>query len=437
MKELKVCLTQSQAEFVSSTCKFPLFCAGYGAGKSYVMGFSAVTDAMHSSKCIIGVYEPYSDLIRTVAIPNVQHWLNEFGIRFTLNKNEGAIYTSSPGIGDFYFKSMDNVEALVGYETYRSHIDELDTLPSDKAEQAFFKIMGRNRQAPSDVPQELRKWVEKNNRYECVNRISAYTTPEGFKFCHKMWDEASENSIRNPEFKIYHGKTQDNPALTEDYLDGLRATYPAALLKAYMEGEFVNLESGAVYYAFDRHKCYSSETIQPHDVLYIGMDFNVGNCSSTVFVRRGSTWHIVGEVFKKYDTPDTIAEIKRRWPNHRVIAYPDASGVKRTTANASESDIALIKNAGFEVRAYGHNPKVKDRIAAVNNSLANGVVFVNTVEAPESTKCLEQQAYDKHGDPDKKSGYDHQNDATGYVLAYELRIRKPMFSLDFSFASKE
>lgn len=401
------------------------------------MGFCAVTDAMHSSKAIIGVYEPYNDLIRTVAIPRVQYWLSELGIRFTLNKNDGAIYTSSAGCGDFFFKSMDNVEALVGYETYRSHIDELDTLPADKAEAAFFKIMGRNRQSPDDVPQEFRNWVEKNQRYECVNRISAYTTPEGFKFCHRMWDPDGENSNRNKEFQIFRGRTQDNPTLTEDYLEGLRQTYPAALLKAYMEGEFVNLESGAVYYAFDRHKNYSSETVQPTDVLRIGMDFNVGKTSATVYVLRGSDWHIVGEVVKKYDTPDMISEIKSRWPKHRIICYPDASGVKRTTANASESDIALLKNAGFEIRAHGHNPKVKDRIAAVNNGFANGKVFINTVEAPETTKCLEQQAYDKNGDPDKKSGYDHQNDATGYPLAYEMRLRKPVFKLDVGFTSKE
>lgn len=436
MKEVKVCLTRSQADFVSSTAKFPLYCAGYGAGKSHVMGFCVVTDAMHSAKCVIGVYEPDYSLVRTVAIPRVEYWLNEFGIRYSLNKQEQAIYTSSPGIGDFQFKSMDNPETLVGYETYRSHIDELDTLPTDKAEAAFFKIMGRNRQAPDDVPEDHRRWVEKNQRWECVNRIYSYTTPEGFKFCHKMWDEGSENVARNPEFKIYHGKTQDNPVLTEDYLEGLRNTYPAALLRAYMDGEFVNLESGSVYYTYDRAKHYSSDSVQAYDTLYIGCDFNVSNCAATVFVRRGETWHIVGEVFKKYDTPDMITEIKARWPNNKVIMYPDASGVKRTSSNASSSDIALLKNAGFEIRAKGHNPKVKDRVAAVNNLFANGRCFVNTVECPQTTKCLEQQAYDKNGDPDKKSGYDHQNDATGYVIAYEANIKKPIFSIPFSFAQK-
>ena len=436
MKEVQVSLTRSQAEFVNSKAKFPLFCAGYGSGKSYVMGFIAVTDAMHSSKCIIGVYEPYNDLLRTVGIPTVQHWLNEFGVRFTLNKNDNVIYTSSPGIGDFYFKSMDNIESMVGYETYSSHIDELDTLTTDRAEQAFFKIMGRNRQTPDDVPQELRQWVEKNQRFEVVNKIRSYTTPEGFKFCHRMWDPQSENAIRNPEFKIYKGRTADNPKLTEDYLDGLRATYPAALLKAYMEGEFVNLESGSVYYTFDRHRHYTSRLVQPQDTLHIGMDFNVGKTCGIVFVDDANITSIVAEVVNKYDTPDLINEIKTRWPNHRIIAYPDATGVKRGTTNASTSDIAQLHAAGFQVRAHGHNPRIKNRVASTNQMFATMRCFVNTIECPEVTKCLEQQAYDKNGDPDKKSGYDHPLDGMGYRIDYSFSLKRPMFKLDFSFANR-
>ena len=435
-KEVTVSLTKSQTEFVNSEALYPLFCAGYGAGKSHVMGFCAVTDAMHSSNAIIGIYEPDYSLVRQVAIPRISFWLDEFGIKYTLNKADQAIYTSSPGIGDFQFKSMDNVESLVGYETYRSHIDELDTLPSDKAEAAFFKIMGRNRQAPKDVPKEHRVWSDKSQRWECVNKISAYTTPEGFKFCHKMWDEHSENALRNPDFKIFRGRTQDNPTLTEQYLDGLKRTYPGALLRAYMEGEFVNLESGSVYYTFDRHTHFTARQVKPTDILHIGCDFNVGKTCGIVFVDDGGVSSIVSEIVNKYDTPDLIAEIKKRWPNNIVIMYPDATGVKRQTNNASSSDIALLKAAGFEVRAKGHNPRIKDRVACVNQLFADIRLFVNTIECPEITKCLEQQAYDKNGDPDKKSGYDHPLDGLGYRVFYSFNFKQSIFKIPFSFAQK-
>jgi hypothetical protein len=47
--------------------------------------------------------------------------------------------------------------------------------------------------------------------------------------------------------------------------------------------------------------------------------------------------------------------------------------------------------------------------------------------------CLEQQAYDKNGEPDKKSGKDHQNDATGYPIAYEFPVHKPVSEIGIRF----
>ena len=71
------------------------------------------------------------------------------------------------------------------------------------------------------------------------------------------------------------------------------------------------------------------------------------------------------------------------------------------------------------------NPAVKDRVIAVNTALEKGQLFINSDKCPETVRCLEQQVYDKNGEPDKKSGDDHQNDATGYPIAYELPIIKP------------
>ena len=42
-----------------------------------------------------------------------------------------------------------------------------------------------------------------------------------------------------------------------------------------------------------------------------------------------------------------------------------------------------------------------------------------------TARCLEQQAYDDNR-ADKEIPDDHQNDATGYPIAYEMPIRKPV-----------
>jgi hypothetical protein len=436
MSIANIALTKGQAEFVMSKAKYPAFCAGYGAGKSHTMGLCALLDAQHSSNTVIGVYEPYHDLIRQIAWPTIEFWATELGVTGKVNKQDSVFYSSSSHCGDILFKSMDNIDALVGYETYRSHIDELDTMSAANAEKAFFKIMGRNRQAPKDVPQEHRKWVEKTQQWECINRISAYTTPEGFKFCYKMWGPDSENVRRNPEFKLYKGRTQDNPTLTEDYIQGLKDTYPVNLLKAYMEGDFVNLDSGTVYYNFDRHVHNTKRIVLPTDVLHIGVDFNVNQTCGIVFVDDGENTYIVDEILKQLDTAALIKSIKARYPLHRVICYPDSSGVQRTAANASTSSIALLREAGFEIRAKRRNPLIKDRVASVVKKIENHELFVNTSKCPELTLCLEQQAYNDKGEPDKTSGVDHPLDGLGYRICYSFPVKKPIISVPFSFAQK-
>jgi hypothetical protein len=117
--------------------------------------------------------------------------------------------------------------------------------------------------------------------------------------------------------------------------------------------------------------------------------------------------------------------------------YPDASGASRHSANASISDIALLKQAGFVIRARSKNPDVRNRILATNKAFSDGKLFINSKSCPTVANCLEQQAYDKNGEPDKKSGLDHQNDATTYPIAYEFMINKPLFSVPIQWKTRD
>jgi hypothetical protein len=104
--------------------------------------------------------------------------------------------------------------------------------------------------------------------------------------------------------------------------------------------------------------------------------------------------------------------------------YPDASGGARKTVNAAISDIVLMKQAGFTVRANASNPAIKDRVAAANLMFERGAYMVNPDTCREYTAALEQLAYDKNGLPDKSSGYDHVVDAATYFVAYQFPIQR-------------
>lgn len=405
---IRLSLTEPQERFIQSRAKHPLFVAGFGAGKSEVMCWSGIGDAAHSATALIGMYAPTYDLVRLITAPRVCAKLSEVGVPHKWNKQENVIYTSYPRFGDFVLRTMDNPERIVGYETYRSHVDELDTLKPEPAERAWNQIVARNRQRPEGIEKPF-------------NRVSAYTTPEGFRFVYDRWVKNVTDG-----YEIIQAPTYSNPKLPDDYVSNLRATYPAELIEAYIEGNFVNLTSGTVYRSYDRERNRSGETIRPKEPLFLGQDFNTNNMATICYVKRETGWHAVAELVGGFDTPSTIETIKEKWPDHHITIYPDASGTSRKSVDASRSDIILLRTAGFTVKAKPQNPRVKDRILAVNGAFHRGDLWVNDRLCPNFAASLEQQAYDKNGEPDKSTGHDHTNDAGGYPIAYEMPVRRPM-----------
>lgn len=409
-KTLKIQMTEPQAEFTELNCRYPLFVGGYGSGKTETLINNAIIDASHSPDALIALYAPTYDLVKLILAARLEEKLQQFGIEYDYNKSDNYIRTRHPQFGNFVLRSLDTPERIVGYQSYRAHIDELDVLPLKQAELAWNKIIGRNRQIPKGM-----------NRYNVLNRVSAYSTPEGYNFLYKRWVKENPDPV---EYRLVKASSRSNPFLAESYIKSLESTYSGELVRAYLEGDFVNLVSGTIYYGFDRKINLSKEQVIGNETLYIGMDFNVGKQCCTIYVKRNKDqeWHVVDELVNLADTPNTIEALRIKYPHNPIVVYPDASGNARKTVGSSETDISLLRNAGFKIKVNKSNPKVKDRILATNAAFTNRNVSVNVDRCPNVTECLEQQAYDDNGLPDKKSGKDHQNDATTYLIAYELPV---------------
>ena len=186
------------------------------------------------------------------------------------------------------------------------------------------------------------------------------------------------------------------------------------------------LTAGTVYNAYDREANRSKETIRVSEPLHIGQDFNVNNMASVVFVERENGWHAIDELKGLRDTPHLIETLKSRYEGHAVFIYPDASGGSAKSVNASVSDLELLRKAGFKVRSDRANPRVKDRVLSLNTGFSKGRLWVNDAKCPEFEESLEQQAYDRNGEPDKTTGHDHHNDAAGYFAHKRMPVRKPV-----------
>jgi hypothetical protein len=191
---------------------------------------------------------------------------------------------------------------------------------------------------------------------------------------------------------------------------------------------FVNY-AGQIYYNFDRKENvlekYEPKTAEVH----IGMDFNIDPMSAVIAELKGNRIYIYDEiVIYSSNTDEMVYEIKNRFKDKHIFIYPDPASKQRKTSAGGTTDLAILKNAGFNLRVRNTHPLIRDRINAVNTKLknANGVrtLFIAN-NCKNVLKSIERQIY-KEGTviPDKDNNYDHMNDALGYLVEYLYPVRR-------------
>lgn len=407
MPTYNIQITEPQHEFIYSPHKFVGLFAGLGSGKTEAAIIRLVTLMQQDIGISVAHYFPTYRLASRRGLTGVQNYLKRLGYEYILNKTTMTITIPELNNGIYYLDTYSDPNSIVSYEIGHCVIDELDTLKKEQAEFVFRKVAERVRQ---------------NANHECGNTISVVSTPDGGinGYCYSKW-KTGENI--NDGFHYIRCGTGSNPFLPKDYVEQISKQYDPVMLEAMVNGGWVSFTLNKVYHFYDRKRHASTRTIQPTDHLHIGLDFNVGGTCATVFVIDGDKAHAVDE-FVSYDTQDFINRLAQ-FNNVEITVYPDASGNNRKT-NASESDIAMIKRAGYEVRHNQMNPAVRDRINAVNGLLSHNRLLVNHDKCPELATALESQGYDKKGDPEKFDTHpsiDDWNDSLGYFIAYKFPIR--------------
>jgi hypothetical protein len=249
------------------------------------------------------------------------------------------------------------------------------------------------------------------------NELDVAGTPEGYKWFYKRFVK----EFRPETDLLLRASTYQNNHLPPEYITNLEAQYPPNLLKAYLNGEFVNLNSETVYSYFDRERHHKSIELLDNETIHAGQDFNYNGCVTTLFVIRDDIPMQFGEIITK-DTYGIVTALKRY--KNTCIVYPDASGKAHKT-NATVTDIEIIKQGGLMVRVNSKNPRVQDRINSVNALLSHNRYYIDIDKCPKTTEALEQQAYNENGEPEKFAGAatpDDFTDSLGYLIFYKFPL---------------
>jgi len=402
-------LLPAQKQFVKDESHRILgYIGGFGSGKSFALCSKAIWLGLSNPGTTAMMAEPSFPMIRTVLIPAMNEALERWGVEYDFRVSPQPEFNLKLPGGDLKIlcQSASNWQRVRGQNISFVLWDEADTTDAETAQKAGEMFLARMRTGN-------------------INQLAIASTPEGFRYCYRQFEE-----LKGPDKRLIRVKTKNNPHLPDGFIESLQRNYPAQLINAYLEGQFVNMASCAIYPDFDRSLNYTDTEPRPLDTVFVGIDLNVGNCVTQHLVKRGEEFHFFAEAVYR-DTQQIASGLAELYPEHfrrgLLTLIPDAASKQRATAAAQESDLGILKKYGHKVQVQQSNPIIQDRINAVRALIEQGKIKVGN-GCPHLIRTFEQHAYDEKGRPAKGGvGMDdlsHAGDAAGYAIYRLAAIRQ-------------
>ena len=383
-----------------------LFVGGYGSGKTMALCKRMIALALHNAPAPVAIVSPSYPLARQTTIETTctllegkRRLIGSGDFWWNYNKTTHVFEITHKGrTGKLVVYSGDNPLSLRGFNLGAAGIDE----PFIQDQEVFDQMVARVRH-----PDATRREINLCGTPEQLNW--GYELVEG-----EMRDKHDVGFVR--------GSTRENEAVGESYLNRLVSMYDDKLAAAFVEGQFVHLGTGLVYYGFDATRNVQELGPVPDGVLWgCGMDFNVDPMAAVVFYRSGDHMHVVDEIeLPNSDTPRMCGRLKDLgyWDRGLREVFPDPAGVARHTS-AGRSDHQHIRDAGFTVLARPSHPAIRDRENAVNRKLspAGGGAPTLTIEprCQRLRKYLLSYTHELRNRANQKR-MSHLLDALGYAV---------------------
>ena len=393
-------LSQAQDSIAKDSTRFRVVVAGRRFGKTHLSIRELCYHARHPDKDVWYVAPTYK-MARQIVWKKLKNRLTD--LNWVAKTNETELTLQLVNGSTISLKGADNYDSLRGVGLDFIVLDEFADISPD----AWYETL---RPTLSD----------KGGKALFIG------TPKGIgNWAYEIYQNTQDDPLN---WKSYSFTTIDGGNVPPEEIEQARKDLDERTFRQEYMATFETF-SGRIYYAFDRMANVLKYIGNIPDVLYVGMDFNIDPMSAVVAHRAGDTLHIIDEVrIFSSNTAEMVEELKQRFPKSKLWVYPDPAGNQRKSSAGGQTDITILQNAGFVVKAPRVHTPVRDRINAVNSRLCDTIGIRRLFVDPKckyTIEGLERQTY-KEGtsQPDKESGYDHMNDALGYMVDYLFPVRK-------------
>jgi hypothetical protein len=404
------------------------FSGPVGSGKSVAFCYQALFQCAYNQglRGLIGA--PTYPMLRDATQRTMFEILELEQIGFDYAKQENKITLHESG-SEIVFRSLGDPERLRGPNLAWFGVDELTYCDPD----AWSRLEARLRD-----PRSLR-----------LCGFAAWT-PKGFDAVYEQWIEKPSSSyscvLASPRENFHVANT--------GMYDQLAASYDERLYRQEVLGEYLAVNSGQAYYAFNRNENVRRLDYDPSLPLVWSLDFNYNPMCSVICqiqdyrdyrfdastTRNLATINVLDELYlANTSTPQACREFHERCASYRRGGYPiqvevygDATGSARQRAadTVAASDWAAVR-AFFALHPNDYrvafkyqpsNPAQRDRVAAVNSKLCNSEGLRSLFIAPECKNLIRdlERVVWKEGsgnlDQDTDPKLTHLSDSLGYLI---------------------
>lgn len=392
---------QHQRDWWDSPAFIRALVMGYGGGKTLIQAKRAIAMARHNPRSPYMVVSPSYKIAKRTIIPTIVELLEGRRIRYRFNKSDHEFKIE--GAAPLWIGSGDEPKSLKGPNLCGAGIDE----PFIQAKEVFDQMLARVR-CPKARHRE----------------ITLAGTPEDLNWGYDICEGEDKGKY---DLELIQASSRCNKALPDDYVETLNNAYDDKMSDAYIDGKFINMASGRIYYGFNRARNVKEIPFPANTPSLLGQDFNVDPMAGCLFWIKGNHMHIYAEMeYMNSNTEEAIPEaqaIAEAAGGRLTIAYPDPSGKSRkTSAKAGTTDFTIIKECGVRVKARNKAPLIRDRRNAFNRKLGNGTLTIDP-SCKKMIKYLEQLSHEKLN---KQEEMTHLTDAAGYPVEYLFPIKRPI-----------
>ena len=392
---MKITLTKAQHKVSLSDKRFRVLISGRRFGKTYLCITEMMKYATKPNQNIWYV-APTFKMAKEICWSKLKEVLNDFNWIEDINETTLTVRLKKSN-SIISLKGCENYDNLRGSGLNFLILDEF----ADIDKKTWFEVL---RASVSDT----------------LGNVLMCGTPRGYgNWSYEMYLKGKQDK----EWDSFQFTTLQGGMVTKEELEQAKLDLDIRTFRQEFEGTFENY-AGSVYYNFHPVESVVEKQIDWKKPLHIGMDFNVDPMSACVAqIEKDKVYFLDEVIIYSSNTDEMCQEIHDRYGTKiPIFIYPDPAARQRKTSAGGRTDLSILQNAGFKVKVKHRHPAIRDRVNAVNSKLKDSKgqrhIFISN-SCKTLIKGLQRQIYKENTNiPDKESGYDHMNDALGYLIDF-------------------